>query len=60
MNSYNEYVEACKASIDSINFDRFSIRTTRRHNYVIESNLKMSFEVRLRWIYRYLRNKGKV
>jgi glycosyltransferase involved in cell wall biosynthesis len=60
MNSYNDYVEACKASINSIKFDRLSIRATRRHNYVIESNLKMSFKVRLRWIYRYLRNKGKV
>ena len=60
INSYNQYVEVCKASINSINFDRLAIGTTRRHKYVVESNLKMSLEIRLRWIYRYLKNKVKV
>lgn len=54
--AYENYIQKCISTIQSIEFRNVPIRLAERKNLKVKTSVKNSLWIRLRWIYRFLRN----
>lgn len=54
--AYEDYIQKCRSTIQSIDFSDVPIRLGERRDFKVQRNVKNSLWIRLRWIYRFMRN----